>query len=231
MSFIKFGIFSGIISSNNLSVSFSPSPLSGTPTMCILVHIIVSHRSLWFCILFFNLSSFCSWDSIISIVLSSSSLISFPFGYSIWLWIPVVWCFLFVCLFCFALLCFFRAAPVAYGSSWASWLDQSCSCQAMPQPQPQPCRIWATFLTYTTAHNNARSLTHWERLGIEPASLWILVGFVNHWTITGTPSVVNFLFQLLYFLVPDFFFSLFLNFLSLYWYSFAHMLFYFYVFH
>ena len=29
---------------------------------------------------------------------------------------------------------------------------------------------------YTIAHSNARSLTHWERPGIEPESLWILVG-------------------------------------------------------
>ena len=33
--------------------------------------------------------------------------------------------------------------------------------------------------TYTTAHGNARSLTHWARLGIEPATLWLLVGFVS----------------------------------------------------
>ena len=29
------------------------------------------------------------------------------------------------------------------------------------------------------SHSNARSLTHWVRPGIEPASLWILVGFVS----------------------------------------------------
>jgi len=31
-------------------------------------------------------------------------------------------------------------------------------------------------------------LTHGARPGIEPASSWILVGFINHWAITGTPS-------------------------------------------
>ena len=32
---------------------------------------------------------------------------------------------------------------------------------------------------YTTAHGNARSLTHWMRPGIEPASSWIPVRFVS----------------------------------------------------
>jgi len=34
-------------------------------------------------------------------------------------------------------------------------------------------------VTYTTAHGNARSLTLWARPGIEPASSWILVGFIS----------------------------------------------------
>ena len=46
-------------------------------------------------------------------------------------------------------------------------------------PQPQEHRIWATSVTYTTAHNNARSLTHRARPGIEPASSWMLVRFVS----------------------------------------------------
>ena len=32
---------------------------------------------------------------------------------------------------------------------------------------------------YTIAHSKARSLTHWVRPGIEPASSWMLVGFVT----------------------------------------------------
>ena len=35
------------------------------------------------------------------------------------------------------------------------------------------------MLAYATAHSNARSLTHWARPGIEPASSWILVGFIT----------------------------------------------------
>ena len=41
--------------------------------------------------------------------------------------------------------------------------------------------------TYTTAHSNAGSLTHWARPGIEPTSSWMLVGFVNCWATVGTP--------------------------------------------
>ena len=47
------------------------------------------------------------------------------------------------------------------------------------QPRPQPHRIWAASATYTEAHGNTGSLTHWVRPRIEPASSWILVGFVT----------------------------------------------------
>ena len=49
-------------------------------------------------------------------------------------------------------------------------------------------------MTYTTAHRHTRSLTHWTRLGIEPALSWILVGFINHWATVGPPSYGNFMF-------------------------------------
>ena len=42
-------------------------------------------------------------------------------------------------------------------------------------------------MTYTTAHGNAGSLTHWARPRIKPTSSWILVRFVNHWAMMGTP--------------------------------------------
>ena len=59
-------------------------------------------------------------------------------------------------------------------------------------PQPQPCGIWAVSVTYNTARGNARSFTHWAKPGIEPATSWPPVGFVNHWATTGTPWLVNF---------------------------------------
>ena len=34
-------------------------------------------------------------------------------------------------------------------------------------------------VNYITAHGNATSLTHWVRVGIEPAPSWILLGFVS----------------------------------------------------
>ena len=48
-----------------------------------------------------------------------------------------------------------------------------------PTPQPQQCWIWAASVTHTTAHGNSGSLTHWARSGVEPASSWILVGFIS----------------------------------------------------
>ena len=55
-------------------------------------------------------------------------------------------------------------------------------------PEPQQRQILDESVTYTTAHSNARSLTHGARPGIEPATSWFLVGFVNHWAMVGTPS-------------------------------------------
>ena len=52
--------------------------------------------------------------------------------------------------------------------------------------EPQQLGIRAVSATYPTARGNAGSLTHWARPGIEPASSWFLVGFVNHWA-TRTP--------------------------------------------
>jgi len=55
---------------------------------------------------------------------------------------------------------------------WGS--NPSYSCQ--PMPQPQQCSIQATSATYTTAHGNAGSLTHWARPGIAPTISRFLVG-------------------------------------------------------
>ena len=69
-------------------------------------------------------------------------------------------------------------------------LNRSCSCR--PTPQPQQHGVWAATATYTTAHSNTGCLTHWVVPGIEPASSWILVGFVNHWATVGTPVSSHF---------------------------------------
>ena len=52
-------------------------------------------------------------------------------------------------------------------------------------------------MTYTTAHGNAGSLTHWARPRIKHATSQFLVVFVNHWATTGTPQDFQFLSLLL----------------------------------
>ena len=51
-------------------------------------------------------------------------------------------------------------------------------CSRRPTPEPQQHRIQAAFGTYTTAHSNTRTLTHWARSGIVTLSLGILVWFI-----------------------------------------------------
>jgi len=48
-------------------------------------------------------------------------------------------------------------------------------CQTTPEPHPH---LQHTSVTYTTAQINTGPLTHWVKPGIEPASSWILVGFI-----------------------------------------------------
>ena len=76
-----------------------------------------------------------------------------------------------------------RSAPVAFGSSQArdqiiataASLHQSSNTGSKPHLHP-----------FATACSNTRSLPHWVSLGIEPASSWILVGFLTCWVTTGT---------------------------------------------
>ena len=82
----------------------------------------------------------------------------------------------------------FRAKPVAYGGSQPrGWIG---AASGWPTPQPQQCKIPAMSVAYTTAHGNTGFSTRWVRPGIEPASSWFLVGFVNHCTTTGTPGLL-----------------------------------------
>ena len=73
--------------------------------------------------------------------------------------------------YCFGL---FSAKPMAYGSSQARGWIRAVAYSL----QPQPCQVQATSVTYITAHGNTRSLIHWVRPGIKPASSWILVVLV-----------------------------------------------------
>ena len=70
------------------------------------------------------------------------------------------------------------AAPMAYGGSQArSLIGAVATSLRQSHSNTGPKR--ATSATYTTAHGNTRSLTHWVRPGIEPATSWFLVGFVS----------------------------------------------------
>ena len=89
-------------------------------------------------------------------------------------------------LFCL-FVCLFRAKPAAYGSSQArDWIRAAAASlyhsrsNAGSEPRLQPTPQFKV---------NTRSLTHWARPRIEPASSWILVRFVTHWATTGTAKV------------------------------------------
>ena len=60
-------------------------------------------------------------------------------------------------VFCFVLL--FMAAPSSYGGSQARG-PIGTTVAPRVAPQPQQCQIQAISATYTTAHQNAGSLTH-----------------------------------------------------------------------
>ena len=79
----------------------------------------------------------------------------------------------------------FSAAPTAYGSSQArGWFGAVAAglCHNHSNSGSGPA-------TYITTHNNARSLSHWSRAGIEPETSWILVRFVNRWATVGIPML------------------------------------------
>ena len=104
--------------------------------------------------------------------------------------------FRFACLLACLLACFLSFSLSSFclfkGRTRGMWRfpgwgsNQSCSHQ--PMPQPQQCQIQAISATYTTAHGNVGSSTHWVRPGIKPTTPWFLVGFINHWAMTGTPA-------------------------------------------
>ena len=90
--------------------------------------------------------------------------------------------YIYICIILFVCLsfCLFRAAFAVYRLSQArGWIGAVAVATQNPS--------WAMSVTYTTTHSNAGSLTHWVRPWIEPKSSWILVGFINHCAMMGTP--------------------------------------------
>ena len=84
--------------------------------------------------------------------------------------------FVFV-LSCFLVFCPFKGHPHSIWRSPGYESNRSCSCQLTPEPQQR--QIQATCATYTTAHGNTGSLTHWGRPGIEPTTSCFLVRSVS----------------------------------------------------
>ena len=89
----------------------------------------------------------------------------------------------------FLSLSFSRVAPAAYGGSQARGLIGAAAASLRHSQQQHGIRT--VSVTYTTAHGNAGSLAHLARPGIEPATSWFLVRFINHWAKTGTPESVS----------------------------------------
>ena len=123
-----------------------------------------------------------SWD-IYSTLLSTKWFFSFIFWAKKKIGINFV---LFFFLFLFGAFCFFWLY-LQYTEVPRLKSNRSCSCWLMPQPQQ--CWVQTASLTYTTAQGNARSLTYQARPGIEPASSWILVRFINHRAMTELPKI------------------------------------------
>ena len=76
--------------------------------------------------------------------------------------------------FYFFVFCIFRTTPVAYAGSQARGRIRAVAAGLIhSNMRSEPCT------PYTTAHGNARSLTHWKRPGIKPASSQMLVRFIS----------------------------------------------------
>ena len=99
-------------------------------------------------------------------------------------------CFIFhdlIFFFCFLFFCFL--GPHLWHVE-VPRLGSNQSCSHWPIPQPQQHQIRAASMTYTTAHGDAGSLTHWVRSGIEPETSWFLVRLLDCFCCAtlGTPD-------------------------------------------
>ena len=87
---------------------------------------------------------------------------------------------------------FFFFKGRTYGVCKFSGCGSNWSSRRWPMPQTQQHQIQATSESFAAPCGNAKSLTHWVRPGIKPASSWIWVGFLFHWAATGIPGPVSF---------------------------------------
>ena len=113
-----------------------------------------------------------AWESVFVTPLGDDSLLEAL------VWILSDFCTFLVCRCSMDFLFFFFLGPYLPGMQ-VPRLGVNQSCSFRPIPQPQQCQIQTSSATYTIAHGNAVSSTHWARPGIEPSMSWILVGFVT----------------------------------------------------
>ena len=109
--------------------------------------------------------------------------------------------FLFVCLFvCFCFFSFFFLGLYLWHMEVPTLGVQSELWTPTGLHHSQSnAGSWAASATYTTAHGNARSITHWTRPGIEPVTLWFLLGLVSAAPWWELPVLLLLLFVCLFF--------------------------------
>jgi len=81
----------------------------------------------------------------------------------------------------------FGATPKAYGSSMARGQIRATTAGLHHSHRHSNTRSEPS-VTYTTAHGNTASSTHWLRPGNKPTSSWIPVRFLTRWATGGTPQ-------------------------------------------
>ena len=64
-------------------------------------------------------------------------------------------------------------------------------CSLQPRPQPQQHQIRAASATYTTAHSNTGSLTHWVRSGMKSATSWFFASAAPRGELRDTLPLVE----------------------------------------
>jgi len=83
---------------------------------------------------------------------------------------------LFYSILFYSILFYFNGCP---RSIWSSQVRGRIRARTSSLHHSHSNWIRAALVTYTTAHGNAASLTHWTRPGIEPAYTWTLCCVLN----------------------------------------------------
>ena len=84
--------------------------------------------------------------------------------------------FLFIFIYFYFYFLLFRATALAYGNSREG---VKLELQLPAYTTATAMLDLSLSVTYTTAHGNTGSLTHWTRPGIKPTTSWFLVIFIS----------------------------------------------------